>query len=164
MAVVTLTSTNLATRNSGVLVNAANASVRTEAVVDQMNVNNTDSIASTFRIVRVPSNAIITSATLFNGAVTGAAADVGLYQTAANGGAVVDADFFAAAQSIATASAGVNVLGGNTATYGPANRNKRIWEVLGLTADPMREYDVVLTLTAAATATAPAGLSMTYVV
>lgn len=164
MAVVNITGTNLTTRNSGVMVNAANASVRTEAVVDQVTVTNTDSIASTYRVARLPSNAIVASARLFTGAVTGAAADIGLYQTAANGGAVVDADFFIAAQSIATASADINILGGNTATYGPANRNKRIWEVLGLTADPQRDYDVVFTLTAAATATAQAGVSITYVV
>lgn len=162
MAVVNLTSANLTTRNSGVMVNATQAAMSLRATCDQMNVNNTDSIGSTYRLCRISSDSIVIGATLFNGAVTGAAADVGLYQTVANGGAVVDADFFAAAQSIATASAGVNILGGNTATYGPANRAKRIWEVLGLTADPQREYDVVLTLTAAATATAPAGVSITY--
>lgn len=164
MAVVNQTSASLTTRNAGTLVNAGAASVRTEAVVEQMTVTNTDSIGSTYRLVRIPSNAIVISAQAFNGAVTTAAADIGLYQTAANGGAVVDADFFTAALSIAAASAGANILGGNTATYGPANRNKRIWEVLGLTADPQREYDVALTLTAAATGTAPAGVSLTYVV
>lgn len=164
MAVVNLTSANLTARNTGALVNAAAASVRTEAVVDQMTVNNTDSIGSTFRISRIPSNAIVTSGSVFCGAITSAAADIGLYQTPANGGAVVDADFFVAAQTIATASPGINILGGNTATYGPANRNKRVWEVLGLAADPQRDYDVVLTLTAAATATAPAGVALTYVV
>lgn len=164
MAVVNLTTTILTSRNAGVLANAINTGAFVEGLVDQITVNNTDSIASTYRVLRVSSNALVTDAVLFNGAVTGAAADIGLYQTPANGGLVVDADFFAAAQSIATASAGTNVLGGNTATYGPANRGKRIWEVLGLTTDPQRDYDVVLTLTAAATATAPAGISLKYVI
>lgn len=164
MAVVTLKTTNLTARDAGQLVNAPAASTHAEVVVDQMTVTNTDSIGSTFRISRIPSNAIVTFGQVFCGAVTSAAADIGLYQTAAAGGAVVDADFFAAAQTIATASAGINILGANTATYGPANRGKRVWEVLGLTADPQREYDVVLTLTAAATGTAPAGVVLQYAV
>lgn len=164
MAVVNVTSASLTSRNSGVAANVPFASGDLEVIVGQMPVTNTDSIASTYRVQRISSNAIVTAAFLFNGAVTGAAADVGLYQTAANGGLVVDADFFAAAQSIAVASAGVSILGSNTATYGPANREKRIWEVLGLAADPQRDYDVVLTLTAAATATAPAGVSINYTI
>jgi len=163
MAVVNLTSAALTSRNSGVLANATSASASAKVVADQMTVTNGDSIASTYRLCRINSDAIVTGASVFCQAITGAAADIGLYQTVANGGAVVDADFFAAAQSIATASAGINILGANTATYGPANRAKRIWEVLGLTADPMREYDVVLTLTAAATATGAAGVSLTFV-
>lgn len=163
MAVVNLTSASLTSRNAGVLASPPQASAYVEVTVDQMTVNNTDSIGSTFRIARIPSNAIVTGASVFCGAVTSAAADIGLYQTPANGGAVVDADFFIAAQTIATASPGINILGGNTATYGPANRAKRVWEVLGLAADPQRTYDVVLTLTAAATATAPAGVSIQYV-
>lgn len=163
MAVVAVTGTNLTSRNTGVMANAPSASCHSEVVVDQVTVTSGDSIGSSYRVVRIPSNAIVTSARLFTGAVTTGAADIGLYQTAANGGAVVDADFFVAAQTIATASADINILGGNTATYGPANRGKRIWEVLGLTADPIREYDVVLTLTAAATGTAQTGVAIAYV-
>lgn len=164
MAVVNLKSTAITARDAGQLVNAPANSSPVEALVDIVAVTNGDSIASTFRVLRIPSNAIVTDASVFCTAITTGAADVGLYQTAANGGAVVDADFFAAAQSIATASAGINVLGANTATYGPANRAKRVWEVLGLTADPIRDYDVVLTLTGAATASGTAGLSLKYTV
>ena len=160
MAVVNLKTTVLTSRDSGVLANAINTGGDVECAIDQVTVTNGDSIGSTYRVVRVASNSLVTDASVFCGAVTSGAADIGLYQTAANGGAVVDADFFVAAQTIATASPGINILGGNTATYGPANRGKRIWEVLGLTSDSQRDYDVVLTLTAAATATAQVGLSI----
>lgn len=162
MAVVTLKTTALTARDLGQLANAINTGAGPDAAVDQITVTNGDSIASVFRVLRIPSNACVTDLSLFCGAITSGAADVGLYQIPTYGGAVVDADFFTAAQSIATASAGINVLGGNTATYGPANRGKRVWEVLGLTADPGRDYDIALTLTAAATATAVAGLSVKW--
>lgn len=162
MAVVNLKTTNLTNRDAGQLANAPVTSAQIEVAVDVIAVTNGDSIASTFRVLRIPSNAVVTDAFIFCTAITTGAADIGLYQTTANGGAVVDADFFAAAQSIATASAGINILGGNVATYGPANRAKRVWEVLGLTADPIRDYDVVLTLTGAATASGTAGLTLKY--
>jgi hypothetical protein len=165
MAVVTVKSTSTTNRDSGIqsgsFLNAANPRATTETVA----VANGDSIASTFRVVRIPSNARITSASIFCTAITSAAADVGLYQTARYGGAVVDADFFSAAQTLATASGGINVMNGNLLSgANSANRNKRVWELLGLTSDPGREYDVVLTLTAAATAAGTAGLEVGYVV
>ncbi len=123
---------------------------------------NGDSIASVIRLVRLQSNARITDAWLFNTAVTGAAGDVGLYRTAADGGAVVDADFFTAAASIASASAGTNVIGGNVLS--PANREKRLWEALGLTADPVTYYDVAVTLTAAATAAGTVGIELKWAI
>jgi hypothetical protein len=164
MAVVAVKSTSITNRDAGTqsasFVNASNI----RSTSDTVAVANGDSIASTLRVVRVPSNARITRATLFCTAITSAAADVGLYQTATYGGAVVDADFFAAAQTIATASGAINVLSGNLLSgANSANRNKRVWEVLGLTSDPGREYDVVLTLTAAATAAGTAGLEVEYV-
>lgn len=111
---------------------------------------NGDSIGSTYRFFRVGSWMRPVSLTLFCDALTGGAADLGLYRSAADGGAVVSASLFASAQSIATA---------NTAGLGVrfeaddiANVEKRIWELLGLTADPNLEYDVALTLTAGVTA------------
>lgn len=163
MAVVNNTSTALTSRNLGVLANAVVTSAPIECATDIVPIANGDSIGSTYRVLRIPSNCVVTDASVFTTAITTGAADIGLYQTAANGGAVVDADFFTAAQTIATASAGITVLGGNTATYGPANRAKRVWEVLGLAADPQRDYDVVLTLTGAATAAGTTGLTLKYV-
>jgi hypothetical protein len=164
MAVVAVKSTSITNRDSGnqspSYVNAANSRTTTDTVA----ITNGDSIASVFRVCRIPSNARIKSVSLFCTAITSGAADVGLYQTATYGGAVVDADFFTAAQTIATASGGISVMSGNLLSgANSANRNKRVWEVLGLTSDPGREYDVALTLTAAAAATGTAGLEVEYV-
>lgn len=124
--------------------------------------SSTASIASIVRLFRIQSNARISSLSLFCTAITSAAGDVGLYRTADDGGAVVDADAFIAAQSIATASPGINVIGGNLLS--PANREKRLWEALGLTADPNIYYDVAVTLTAAATAAGTVGLECTWTI
>jgi hypothetical protein len=89
-----------------------------------------------------------TSILLFCGAITSAAANIGLYTV--NGGAVVNAALFAAAQSLAAAqNTGLELVHSVTTL---ANAEKRVWELLGLSADPGLEYDVTLTLTAAATA------------
>jgi hypothetical protein len=53
-----------------------------------------DDIASTYRMFRVPSNAVMTDLKIYSPDIgTTTIADIGLY--AADGGAVVDADFFA---------------------------------------------------------------------
>jgi hypothetical protein len=107
---------------------------------------NGDSIGSTYRFFRVGSWMRPVSLTLYCDALTGGAADLGLYRAATDGGAVVDADIFATAQSVASANAtGIQA---RFEADDVANVEKRIWELLGLTADPNLEYDVALTLTA----------------
>jgi len=111
---------------------------------------NGDSIGSTYRFFRVGSWMRPVQLTLFCDAITAAAADLGLYRTASDGGAVVSQALFASAVSLATASTT-----GNNIRFEQddiANVEKRIWELLGLSSDPNLEYDVALTLTAAATA------------
>lgn len=73
---------------------------------------------------------------------------LGLYQTAANGAAVVDADFFSASVPLDTAhtTAMVNYAIGNV--IDETNLHQRLWEQLGLSADPMVPYDVCFTTTA----------------
>lgn len=112
------------------------------------------SIASIARVIRIKSSDRLSALFLSCTALTGAAADVGLYDVpTVNAGAVVDADLFASAQSIATALADTNVLREST-TVTVANLDKAIWQLLGLTADPNKSYDIALTFTAATT---PAG-------
>jgi len=47
--------------------------------------------------------------------------------------------------------------------YGVNDKEKPLWEALGLSADPQREYDIALTLTAAnQTAAADVALRVQY--
>jgi hypothetical protein len=109
-----------------------------------------DGIGSTYRFFRVGSWMRPIELRLFCDAITGAAGDLGLYRTPGDGGALVSAALFASAQSVATAiTLGTNI---RFEQDDIANAEKRIWELLGLAADPNLEYDVALTLTAAATA------------
>jgi hypothetical protein len=86
---------------------------------------------------------------------TGLTMNVGLYQTTANGGAVVDQDFFASALDVATAAVALTEI---TFERGAAlidEIEKPLWERLGLSADPQRDYDIVgVSASAAATGTA----------
>ena len=119
-----------------------------------------DSINSTYRMLRIHSSTRVTELLLYCDAISTCVADIGLYRTADDGGAVVDADFFASVQSLATASVvGLNVL----YEADVANIEKRIWQMLGLSADPGIQYDVVLTLTAAAGSAGTVSLKCRYV-
>lgn len=124
------------------------------------------SIGSTYRLARIPSNARISEVILSCDAFdTTGAADVGIYQTADNGGAVVDADFFASAVVLTTALPNTAVTH-ESGVFGIEDVEKPLWEALGLTADPQRDYDVALTLTAAngAGATPDVTLRVRYVI
>ena len=107
------------------------------------------SIGSTYRLARVPSNARVSQVILACDAFdTTGAGDIGVYQTAANGGAVVSAALFASAVVMTSALGGTDVTH-ESLTFGVEKAEKPLWEALGLSADPMRDYDVAITLTAA---------------
>lgn len=108
-----------------------------------------DSIGSVYRAFRVKSNDLVSQILLATTAITTCAADIGLYKTAKDGGAVVDADFFASAQSLAAALSNTDITLESGVITVP-NMEKPIWGLLGLTEDPQIEYDVAATLTAAA--------------
>lgn len=124
-----------------------------------------DSIASTYRMLSLPSNARVSSLRVFCDAIaTAPAGDIGLYKTTADGGAVVDVDFFATAQLFSSALQGTEVKHEANANNGDiANLEKPIWSALGLTSDPGIMYDVVITLTVATTAAGTIGLECVYV-
>jgi hypothetical protein len=120
--------------------------------------------ASTIRITSIPSNARISQVLLSSTALGGTtAADVGLYQTTDNGGAVVDADFFASAVSLVSALANSDITR-ESGVVTVANMELPVWQALGLAADPIRDYDVVVTLTVAATSSGQVQLSVRYTV
>ena len=115
-------------------------------------VANAANIGSTYRFARVSSNAVVNEVMLSCSAITTCAGDVGLYKTAADGGAVVDADFFGSAVSLATAVSNLDVTHEASGTgFGDLSKGEMpLWQALGLSTDPNIEYDVAVTLTAAA--------------
>lgn len=109
-----------------------------------------DGDGSTYRMVRLPSSARITGLQLANDAMTGASsASVGLYRTAADGGAAVSAALFLSASNIASGQAFTEI---SFSAVDIANCEKRLWELLGLSADPVIDYDLVVTLNTAGSA------------
>lgn len=110
-----------------------------------------DSDGSVYRFFRIRSTDVLSSLELFNDALAGATSyKVGLYATAKAGGAAVSDALFATGLSLASASTtGVNLTFSATDI---AKIEKRVWELLGLSADPYLEYDVCLTLATAGSA------------
>lgn len=163
MAVVTVSSAPVANADAKPIVknSAKVAEGDVLSSVGSVALANGDSIGSVYRMIRVKSGCRINGLSLVCDAITSGAADIGLYQTAARGGAVVDADFFTAAQTIAAATQGIQVAHGNILKAGSITL--RLWEALGLSADPGIEYDVALTLTAATTAAGNAALKGDFV-
>lgn len=153
MAVVNTKSTSITNLDAGDL----NPDYKSRGVlreaVDTLETANGDSIGSTYRTVRLWSGWRVSDVIIDSDDIgTTTAADIGLYRTAADGGAVVNAAFFASALVLnAGALSGQNVTH-ESGVVDIANKGKRLWEQLGLTADPGLWYDLALTLTAAADA------------
>jgi hypothetical protein len=128
-----------------------------------------DDIGSTYRFCQIPSNARVSQILLYSDDQgTAGDMDLGIYQTTANGAAVLDADHFAAAVDInAAALNGTDIThesGSGTGCFGLEDAEKPLWQALGLTADPCLMYDVVGTLTEANTAGATITLKVRFVV
>ena len=104
-----------------------------------------DDDTSVFRFVRVPSNARISTVEIACDAITGGTDyDVGVYDTAAAGGAVVSVNLFGDAIDLSSALAFTDVTYETT----PTNKSKvdqELWQLLGLTSDPAKFYDICAT-------------------
>ena len=128
-----------------------------------LEVSTAEDAADELRFCRIKSNAVVRQVNLYCDAVTSAGAmDIGLYQTDDNGGAVVDADFFASAQVVTSALAGTNVAH-ESGVYGIEDLEKPVWEALGLSADPQIDYDVVGTITTDMGGAGTIGVEVVYV-
>ncbi len=152
MATVDRDSTGITNLNASPVVrnnsNAEGTGILREAIGFVANAAD-DSSTSVHRFARVPSNARV-SQVLFSTllSATGGAIDVGLYDTDEDGvGAVVDVDLFASALVITTPSAKNLDITHESEEYSIAESVKPLWEVLGLTTDPMKDYDIAATIT-----------------
>lgn len=103
--------------------------------------------ADELRFVRVKSNAVIRNVIVSSdAAITSGAIDIGIYRTDDDGGAVVDADFFASALAVGSGLTLSNQTH-ESGVYGIEDRNLPLWEALGLSEDSQVWYDVVGTVT-----------------
>src|SRR3990167_1747900 len=131
--------------------------------VGTVEISSADDDTSVYRFVRIPSGARVNKIEALTDAITGGTDyNLGLYKPAdVGGGAVVDDNLFADALDLSS---------GNTipveVTFDQqdiADIEKRVWELLGLSADPHTEYDVALTAVTAGTGAGTVSLRMTYV-
>jgi hypothetical protein len=124
---------------------------------------NGDDIASVYRFCRLPSRARIVGIQLWSDDIgTTTIADFGLYRTAADGGAVVDADAFASAVSLKDGAVAGTWIHHESAVYGVEDVEQQLWQIAGLSTDPNVMYDVCATLTAAADAAGTISLIVLY--
>lgn len=117
-----------------------------------------DDNGSVYRVLRLPSNARIVKLAILNDAITGGTNyGLGVYETAKNLGGVVDADVFASVISMevartlgfdATFEAGLDI----------ANGDRPLWQLLGLSSDPQKQYDIAYTGTVVGTSAGTLGL------
>jgi len=168
MAVVTTKSTQITNRDATpvVLNNARLTRADVKHARAVVAIANGDSATSKLIFFSIPSNAIPISVRVSSPDIgTTTAADIGLYQTTANGGAVADVDFFGSAVSLSGGALSKSeVVNEAAAVATPANGEKTVWELLGLSADSARDYDVVATLTGAADAAGSVLLEIDYVI
>jgi len=123
---------------------------------------------SVYRFVRVHSSWKVRSIKIRNDAITGATSyDCGIYRTAADGGAVVDADLFASAVDISAGLAGTEIRyeAGTTAVIDYAE--KPVWFIADIgaatyTADPDFWYDICLTANTVGSAAGTIFLEVEY--
>lgn len=152
MAVVTVKSTSITNRDATprILNNARISRGAEQHIREIVAIANGDSATSKYLVATLPSNAVVGSVRVSAPDIgTTTTFDVGLYRATADGGAVVDADFFKAAHIVnAGATSKSEVSMSNIITT--ANATQPLWQLLGLTSDPSVFYDLVLTLVGAA--------------
>lgn len=151
---------NAAGVENGVVCRAVNALV----TITSGNTQNTDyaSGASVYRLGKIRSSDYVDRVRIDTTADMGTTTvvDVGLYALGDSSapGAVVDQDFFASSLSLKDGALSDSDITFESGAAGGliTNGEKRVWECLGLTADPGVEYEVVMTLTGACDGTGTA--------
>lgn len=123
-----------------------------------------DDDGSVYRMMSVHSSWRLMNIRLANDAIAGLTSlDIGLYQTAKNGAAVVDKDAYLAALDAHLASTGAI----NYAIAGARAIEKlgqAVWEDAALSADPGRWYDLCFTANTVGTAAGTLVLAIEYTV
>jgi len=143
---------------------------RLRTVDDYVTTLSGDQTGSTYKVVRIPSTAIVKSVVLESEAMTGGKFDIGLYysDSAVDGtpsgvqGTLISANFFATDVDCSSAVGPTNEVN-QSGNYTLNLRAEPIWQAAGLSADPGGFLDVVLTChTTAVTTGARIGLKVEY--
>lgn len=101
-----------------------------------------DDDTSVFRLFRVFSSWRVSEIHIGSDALgSGASYDIGVFQTAENGGAVVNSDEFASALDLSGATA-LTAVTYEAVAADISKIEKPLWERLGLSVDPKRWYDI----------------------
>lgn len=133
-----------------------------------------DSVLSTYRLQRVPSNAKVQSLVFESEAQGAGKVQLGVYYSdstvdgtaQANLGAVIDVKFFSDDVDLTSAVLPTEKVFGTGGSNTPDKRNQPLWQAAGLTSDPGGYFDVVATVhtTAVTTGTGKIGARVSYVV
>lgn len=125
------------------------------------------SITSIIRLVEIDAHAYVKAVTFASAAQAAGKFDIGLYRTNADGGAVVDQDFFATAVDCASAVVLTDETNEST-TNTIAKRSLPLWNAAGVTTEPTpgTMYDVcaVVVTTDVTTGTGALEVTVDYVV
>lgn len=167
MAVVTTKATAIANRDSAPakLTDAQISNGMLRESVGTVELISGDSIASKYVLACVPSGARVSELLLSCDDIgTTTAADFGLYKSTADGGAVIDPDFFGSAVALNAGALNQSIIQNESGVFDIANIEKTLWEALGLAADPKIMYDIVATLTAAADGSGTMSVKVRFVI
>jgi hypothetical protein len=123
-------------------------------LIETFNPAAADDDGSIYRIANLPLHAVIVDAKICNAAVTGMTdADLGFYQTADLGGAVIDKDILLDGGDLSSAHASGSELSA-ISNVAAADRYKRIFELLGLSVGGLKgNVDIALTANTAGSGT-----------
>lgn len=94
-------------------------------------------------MIEVPTTARVGSVQLQAAAMTQGSFNVGVYANTKAGGTAIDATFFAAAVSCATAVAPTEIKH-QSGSYAINEQSMPLWQAVGLTADPGGTFDIAL--------------------
>lgn len=122
-----------------------------------------DSAGSIYRMFNVPSNARVSRLMLQCAALgAGAAVHVGVYKNVRDGGAVVDADFFATSVDVSGALGPTEVIN-ESGTNTIDKQEMPLWQALGVAADPKSSYDIAVTVSVAIAASGFIGMKGLFI-
>lgn len=153
---------------AGAITTGQGAPANLRSINDYLTTTSGVTVGSTYRMVRVRSDCKIKHIRWEADAMTQGPFDVGLYyadggNSAVPAGTVIDADFFATAVSAASAVP-ITDITNEAGTYKADERNKELWDAVGLSSDPGGMFDIVLTSTNTITAGALVGLEAEFTV